>query len=146
MKKILRWLYGLLGLGICVAIVVLLFNMAAAMLIMVFDRIGMIGALKAQGMRTAAIRRIFLYRAALIFVRGAVWGNVVAGVLIFVQWRWQVVELDPVGYMLSVLPVDVGWWWLGLNVLALVVAVAVMLLPSMVVARIRPEVTLRYKL
>ncbi len=74
------------------------------------------------------------------------WGNVVAGVLIFVQWRWQVVELDPVGYMLSVLPVDVGWWWLGLNVLALVVAVAVMLLPSMVVARIRPEVTLRYKL
>ena len=146
MKKILRWMYGLLGLGICVAIVVLLFNMAAAMLIMVFDRIGMIGALKAQGMRTAAIRRIFLYRAALIFVRGAVWGNVVAGVLIFVQWRWQVVELDPVGYMLSVLPVDVGWWWLGLNVLALVVAVAVMLLPSMVVARIRPEVTLRYKL
>ena len=131
---------------IIIMMVVLLFNMAAAMLIMVFDRIGMIGALKAQGMRTAAIRRIFLYRAALIFVRGAVWGNVVAGVLIFVQWRWQVVELDPVGYMLSVLPVDVGWWWLGLNVLALVVAVAVMLLPSMVVARIRPEVTLRYKL
>ena len=31
-------------------------------------------------------------------------------------------------------------------VLALVVAVVVMLLPSMVVARIRPEVTLRYKL
>ena len=27
MKKILRWMYGLLGLGICVAIVVLLFNM-----------------------------------------------------------------------------------------------------------------------
>ena len=131
---------------IIIMMVVLLFNMAAAMLIMVFDRIGMIGALKAQGMRTAAIRRVFLYRAALIFVRGAVWGNVVAGVLIFVQWRWQAITLDPVGYMLSVLPVNVGWWWLYLNVVAMVVAVAVMMLPSMVVARIRPEVTLRYKL
>lgn len=131
---------------IIIMMVVLLFNMAAAMLIMVFDRIGMIGALKAQGMRTAAIRRVFLYRAALIFVRGAVWGNVVAGVLIFVQWRWQAITLDPVGYMLSVLPVNVGWWWLYLNVVAMMVAVAVMMLPSMVVARIRPEVTLRYKL
>ena len=27
MKKILRWMYGLLGLGICAAIVVLLFNL-----------------------------------------------------------------------------------------------------------------------
>lgn len=131
---------------IIIMMVVLLFNMAAAMLIMVFDRIGMIGALKAQGMRTAAIRRVFLYRAALIFVRGAVWGNVVAGVLIFVQWRWQAITLDPVGYMLSVLPVNVGWWWLYLNVVAMMVTVAVMMLPSMVVARIRPEVTLRYKL
>ena len=27
MKKILRWMYGLLGLGICAAVAVLLFNM-----------------------------------------------------------------------------------------------------------------------
>lgn len=129
-----------------IMMVVLLFNMAAAMLIMVFDRIGMIGALKAQGMRTGAIRRIFLYRAALIFVRGALWGNVVGGLLVLVQWRWQIVELDPAGYMLSILPVSVGWWWLWLNVVALVVAVVVMMLPSMVVAQISPERTLRYKL
>ncbi len=131
---------------IIIMMVVLLFNMAAAMLIMVFDRIGMIGVLKAQGMRTTAIRRIFLYRAALIFVQGALWGNIIGGVLIAVQWQWQVVRLNPAGYMLSVLPVDVGWWWLWLNVGALAVAVAVMVLPSMLVARVMPERSLRYKL
>lgn len=131
---------------VIIMMVVLLFNMAAAMLIMIFDRIGMIGALKALGLRTAAIRRIFLYRAALIFVRGAVWGNLVGGLLALVQWQWQVVRLDPAGYMLSVLPIDIGWWWLWLNVGAFVVAVVVMLLPSVVVAGIRPERTLRYKL
>ena len=131
---------------IIIMMVVLLFNMAAAMLIMVFDRIGMIGALKALGLRTAAIRRIFLYRAALIFVRGAVWGNLVGGVLALVQWQWQVISLDPTGYMLSVLPIDIGWWWLWLNVGAFAVAIVVMLLPSVVVAGIQPERTLRYKL
>ena len=131
---------------IIIMMVVLLFNMAAAMLIMVFDRIGMIGALKALGLRTAAIRRIFLYRAALIFVRGAVWGNLVGGVLALVQWQWQIIRLDPTGYMLSVLPIDIGWWWLWLNVGAFAVAIVVMLLPSVVVAGIRPERTLRYKL
>lgn len=131
---------------VIIMMVVLLFNMAAAMLIMVFDRIGMIGALKALGLRTAAIRRIFLYRAALIFVRGAVWGNLVGGVLALVQWQWQVIRLDPTGYMLSVLPIDIGWWWLWLNVGAFAVAIVVMLLPSVVVAGIQPERTLRYKL
>lgn len=131
---------------IIIMMVVLLFNMAAAMLIMVFDRIGMIGALKALGLRTAVIRRIFLYRAALIFVRGAVWGNLVGGVLALVQWQWQVIRLDPTGYMLSVLPIDIGWWWLWLNVGAFAVAIVVMLLPSVVVAGIQPERTLRYKL
>ena len=131
---------------IIIMMVVLLFNMAAAMLIMVFDRIGMIGVLKAQGMRTRAIRRVFLYRAALIFAQGALWGNVIGGVLIAVQWQWQVVRLNPSGYMLSVLPVDVGWWWLWLNAGALAVAVAVMVLPSMLVAKVMPERSLRYKL
>lgn len=132
---------------IIIMMAVLLFNMAAAMLIMVFDRIGMIGALKAQGMRSSAIRRVFLYRAAILFVRGAVWGNAVGGAFVVVQALWQPIKLDPYGYMLSVLPVSVDWrWWVVLNVATLVATIAVMVLPSAMVARIRPEESLKYKL
>ncbi|MBO5894036.1 MAG: ABC transporter permease [Alistipes sp.] len=132
---------------IIIMMVVLLFNMAAAMLIMVFDRIGMIGILKAQGMRNAAIRRIFLYRAALLFLKGAVWGNVVGLTLVAIQALWHPIKLDPNGYMLSHLPVswDV-WWWVALNVATLIATVVVMVLPSAMVARIKPEQSLKYKL
>ena len=130
-----------------IMMVVLLFNMAAAMLIMVFDRIGMIGVLKAQGMRNKAIARIFLYRAALLFARGAAWGNAVGLALIAVQAVWHPVKLDPEGYMISELPVSIGLgWWALLNIATLAITVAVMVLPSMMVARIKCEESLKYKL
>ncbi len=130
-----------------IMMVVLLFNMASAMLIMVFDRIGMIGVLKAQGMRNGAIRRVFLYRAAMLFVKGAVWGNVIGLVLVAVQAVWHPIKLDPEGYILSELPVSVSlWWWLLLNVATLAATVVAMVLPSTMVARIKPEQSLKYKL
>ena len=49
--------------------------------------------------------------------------------------------------MLSELPVSFGWgWWLALNVGAVAVTVAVMVVPSMIVSRIRCEESLKYKL
>ena len=132
---------------VIIMMVVLLFNMAAAMLIMVFDRIGMIGVLKAQGMRNAAIRKVFLYRAALLFLKGAVWGNVIGLACVAVQALWHPIKLDPDGYMLSHLPVGWElWWWALLNVAALAATVVVMVLPSAMVARIKPEQSLKYKL
>ncbi len=131
---------------IAIMMIVALFNMTSAMLIMVLDRTGMIGTLKAAGMRNSAIRRIFLWRAAMLFVRGAVWGNVVGLGLAAVQFFFEPVTLNPSGYMLSVLPVRVeAWWWAALNAGALAVTVAAMWLPSMIVARISPEESLKYK-
>ncbi len=131
---------------IVIMMIVALFNMTSAMLIMVLDRAGMIGTLKAEGMRNAAIRRIFMWRAAMLFVRGAAWGNAVGLGLAAVQLFFRPVTLDPSGYMLSVLPVRIeAWWWAALNAGALAVTVATMWLPSVIVARISPEETLKYK-
>lgn len=132
---------------IVIIMVVVLFNMAAAMLIMVLDRTAMIGSLKALGMRNSAIRRMFIYRAARLFVAGALWGNVVALVLVGVQAVWHPVELNPSGYMLTYLPVKVELWRVVLlNAGALAVTVVVMLLPSAMIARISPSESLKYKL
>lgn len=132
---------------IVIIMVVVLFNMAATMLIMVLDRTAMIGSLKALGMRNGAIRRMFIYRAARLFVAGALWGNVVALVLVGVQAVWHPVELNPSGYMLTYLPVKVELWRVVLlNVGALAVTVVVMLLPSAMIARISPSESLKYKL
>ena len=132
---------------IVIIMVVVLFNMAAAMLIMVLDRTAMIGSLKALGMRNGAFRRMYIYRGARLFVAGALWGNVVALVLVGVQAVWHPVELNPSGYMLTELPVKVELWRVVLlNVGALAVTVVVMLLPSAMIARISPSESLKYKL
>lgn len=131
---------------IIIMMIVLLFNMAAAMLIMVFDRIGMIGTLKTQGMNNAAIRRIFLYRAAILFAKGALWGNAIGLGLVAIQAIWHPIKLNPAGYMLSELPAHIGLgWWLLLNAGVLAVTLLVMILPSAVVARVKPEQSLKYK-
>lgn len=132
---------------IVIIMVVVLFNMAAAMLIMVLDRTAMIGSLKALGMRNGAIRRMFLYRAARLFALGALWGNVVALLLVGVQALWHPIELNPSGYMLNELPVKIELWRVVLlNVGALAVTVVTMLLPSAMIARISPSESLKYKL
>lgn len=131
---------------IVILLCVLIFNMASAMLIMVLDRRATIGLLKAQGMRNSAIRRMFLIRAMMLFLRGAFWGNMIGIGLVVVQDVWHVVELDASGYMLNFLPVSIEWWWIvALNVGVLVVTLLMLLLPSYLVARISPSESLRYR-
>ena len=56
---------------IVIMLVVAFFNMTSALLILVLERTRMIGLLKALGMRNGCLRRIFLWRAALVTLRGA---------------------------------------------------------------------------
>ena len=131
---------------IVILICVLLFNMASAVLIMVLDRRATIGLLKAQGMRSSLIRRIFIFRSALLLIKGLAWGNAIALCLAWVQHKWHVVELSAEGYMLNYLPVEVEWWSVvALNAGVIVVTLMMMLLPSQLISRISPAESLKYK-
>ena len=85
--------------------------------------------------------------AAMLFMKGAAWGNAIGLAAAVVQMVWHPIRLDPEGYMLSTLPISIGWGWLvALNIGAAAVTVAVMVLPSMMVTRIKTEESLKYKL
>ena len=60
-----------------IMVVVAVFNMATALLTLVLERTRMIGLLKTMGMNSASLRRIFLYRALMLILRGVVWGNAI---------------------------------------------------------------------
>lgn len=131
---------------IVIMLTVALLNMITALLIIIFERIGMIGTLKALGMRNGAIQRLFLWRTLSVILRGMAWGNVVGIGLAMVQKFTGLVRLDPEAYLLSSVPIEWGWdWWLGLNVLTPLVLTLLLTLPVAVVSRIKPDQTLKYQ-
>lgn len=128
-----------------IMLVVAFFNMASALLILVLERIRTIGILRALGMQRRALRWVFLYRAAMIALRGLLWGNLVAGVLCWIQWAFAPISLDSEGYLLSQVPIAWEWWWLAVNVGFLAAVLLLMLLPASVVSTVKPEETMRYE-
>lgn len=131
---------------IVIMVVVALLNMITALLIIIFERIQMIGTLKALGMRNGAIQRVFLWRSLSVILRGLAWGNVVGLGLIALQHYTAVFKLDAEAYILSSVPVSFEWWWwIGLNVLVPIVLVVLLSVPVAVISRIKPDQTLKYQ-
>lgn len=131
---------------IIIMTVVALFNMTSALLILVLERTRMIGLLKAFGMRNGCLRRIFLWRAALVTLRGLAWGNAAGLGLCLVQKWTHLVKLSSEGYLLSEVPVSLGWgWWLALNAGFVAAIVALLVIPTAVVSTVKPEETIRYE-
>lgn len=131
---------------IVVMLLVAFFNMSAALLVVVLERIRMIGILKALGMQNRTLRTIFRYRAALIALRGLVWGNVIGLALCALQHYFDLVPLDAEGYLLASVPIAMHWGgWLLLNAGFSVAIFVLMLLPASVVATIKPDETMRYE-
>ena len=129
---------------IVIMLVVAFFNMTSALLILVLERTRMIGLLKALGMRNGELRRIFLWRAALVTWRGWLGQCRRRGALSAQQWT-HLVKLSAEGYTSPKSP----WLWTGaggwrsMSVRRAIVALLV--IPTAVVAPVKPEETIRYE-
>lgn len=131
---------------IVIMLAVALLNMISALLIIIFERIRMIGTLKALGMRNGAVQRVFLLCGTKIILSGLLWGNIIGGGLLALQHFTGFVSLNPEAYMLSAVPVGFEWgWWLGLNILLPVVLLALLMIPVAITSRIKPDQTLKYQ-
>lgn len=127
-------------------IFVAIINMTAALLILILERTNMIGILKALGAKSWTVQQIFLYNAAIIMGVGLLVGNLVGLALCYIQQTYGIIRLSEEQYYLSVAPMKVNWLMLaGLNIGSLLVCVVVMLLPSLMVAAIRPIKAIRFK-
>ncbi len=126
-------------------IVVSATTIISALLILILEKTSLIGILKALGMTSGAVRRLFLYQALRIVGWGLLWGNVAGISLCLLQEKFAVVKLRQETYYMSVIPVNLDLW----NILlvdagTVAVCYLIFLLPSLVIARVSPVRAIRY--
>lgn len=132
----------ILGLTLIVAII----NMISALLILILERVSMIGILKALGGRNWGIQKIFLYHAAWIILKGLFIGNLLGLGICWIQHRYKVITLNEADYYLSYAPVDVQWLHVViLNAGTIVLTLLFLIIPSMLVMRIKPVAAIQFK-
>jgi lipoprotein-releasing system permease protein len=128
-----------------VMILVATINMVVALLVLILERTQMIGILKALGANNWAVRKIFLYNAFYLIVRGLFWGNLIGISLLLIQQHFGVIQLNPENYYVNQAPVYLNLGYiLMLNLLTVTVCFLVLLIPSYIITKISPVKAIRF--
>ena len=130
---------------ILLMIIVAGFNMISGLLILILERTNMIGILKGLGTVDASIRKIFMYQSGYLALKGLLWGNVIGLALCFLQYRFNLITLNPDSYYLDTVPINFNALHiLLLNLGTLVSTLLFLLIPSMIIAKVSPEKSIRF--
>ena len=120
-------------------------NMITALLVLILERVQMIGILKALGSHNASIRKIFLYNASYLILKGLFWGNIIGLSIIGVQYFFKVITLNPETYYVAVMPVHISIGViLALNIGTLVLCFLMLIIPSFIITKINPSKSIRF--
>jgi ABC-type transport system, involved in lipoprotein release, permease component len=121
------------------------FTLISSLFIIILERVNMIGVLRALGASNNQIRKIFIIMAERLVVRGLLIGNIISLGFIALQHWFHVIPLNPESYYLNYVPVsfDVTAWLL-LNVGVVIIACIMLILPTHIVATIKPSKVIKY--
>ena len=131
---------------IILMIIVAAINMITAFLILILERTQLIGILKALGANNWSIRKIFLYNAAYLISKGLFWGNIGGVGLALIQFYFEPIRLDEATYYMSVVPIHLKLLHLFLlNLGALIICWAALIIPSYLITKITPIKAIRFE-
>ena len=127
-------------------LIVSIINMITSLLILILERTNMIGILKSLGADNWTLRKIFLYHATYIIIVGLLLGNILGVGIGLIQKHYGLIKLDEANYYLSQAPIyfDIPFMIL-INVGTLLLTVAVLIIPSYLVAKIDPVKTIMFR-
>ena len=118
--------------------------MITGLVILVLDKSRQIGILKALGSKDSTLRLSLLLLSGRIIVKGLFWGNLLALSLCLLQQYYRIIRLNPANYFTDAVPIQLDLLlWLGINLGTLVLILAMILIPTRLVGRIRPAESMR---
>jgi lipoprotein-releasing system permease protein len=128
-----------------VMIIVSTINMIVALLVLILERTQMIGILKSLGANNWTIRKIFLYNALHLILRGLFWGNFIGIGFLLIQKYFGIIKLNPESYYVNVAPVEINLLYIALlNIGTILVCLVILLIPSYIITKISPAKTIRF--
>ncbi len=130
---------------LAIMILVATINMVVALLVLILERTQMIGVLKALGANNWSVRKIFLYNAFYLIVRGLFWGNLIGISLLLIQQYFGIIKLNPENYYVNQAPIYLNWGYIVLlNLLTVTVCSIILLIPSYIITKISPVKAIRF--
>lgn len=126
-------------------ILVSAFTVVSGLLIIMLERINMIGVLKVLGATNKSVRQIFVHFSIMLVGKGMLWGNVVGLVLCVLQQQFHIVSLDASTYYIDSVPIQFDWLLiLAVNAITLLISSVVIWGSSHLISIGKPASTLRF--
>ena len=126
--------------------IVAAFTLISAMLMIVLERIRVIGNFKAMGATNGSIRRIFIYLTGKLILKALIIGNIIGIGLCLLQKYGHIVKLDPSAYYMPYVPISLSIPSLiMLNLGIIVVSYLTLLGASHIISTIKPTATMRFE-
>lgn len=122
------------------------FTLVSALIMIILERVRMIGVLKALGASNGSIRRIFIYLTHKLIFKSLLLGNVIGLSLALIQHYFHVIKLNAEVYYMPYVPISLNIWAIiALNVGVVIASYITLLGPSYIVSTIKPTATMRFE-
>ncbi|MBS1668485.1 MAG: ABC transporter permease [Bacteroidetes bacterium] len=135
-----------MAIAIVIIIIIATLNLVTCLIILVLDRIRMIGILKAIGTPNGKIQTIFLYHAIVITCIGILCGNIVGLLFCWLQQKYGLIRLPEDAYLISEAVVRISWWKVVLIDLGtLLICFLILMIPTLIIRKIQPAKAVQFR-
>ncbi len=143
------WL-DLLDMNVVIILIIMIivssFTLISCLLMIVLERINMIGILKTLGTSNYSIRQIFIITTNRLIWKALILSNFIAIALCYIQDKYHIIKLNPEAYYIEYVPVDINWTYIiAFNIAVIIISYLSLLVPSHVISTIEPKKTILFE-